>query len=184
MLDSFVDDWRKSRTHLSKTAREHTFVVAKAEFKKFVDELLLNPPYSPNLVFCNHCLFPIFKKWPSGKRFCSFGEIIDQTSDYIKDFDQFYYLEDVIILAKCWTKSMELKGHCVEILNFFWWNICVSSQKNIYFYFTSSVFYPIELFKRWKTVQRLSTYIMVIILDIISFLQFFISAYSFEWSNS
>ena len=66
-----------------------------SKFHELRYELLLHPPYSPDLAPSNYFLFPNLKKWLGGKRFYSNDEIISQTNTYFEDLDKSYFLEKI-----------------------------------------------------------------------------------------
>jgi len=76
-------------------------------------ELLLHPPYSPDLARCDFFLFPNMKKWLGGKRFAS-NEIIAETNAYFAEFEKPYFLEGLKKLENRWARCIEIKGDYIE----------------------------------------------------------------------
>ncbi|KAG5347343.1 SETMR methyltransferase, partial [Acromyrmex charruanus] len=65
-------------------------------------ELLLHPPYSPDLALYDFFLFPNLKKWLGGKKFTSNEEVIAETEAYFAEFDKSYFSEGLKTWQKRW----------------------------------------------------------------------------------
>ena len=103
LLDRFNEYLKKKRPHLTKekvlfhqdNARVHTCVVSMTKFHELRYELLVHPPYSPDLAPSDYFLFPNLKKWLGGKGFYSNNEIISQINTYFEDLEKSYFLEGI-----------------------------------------------------------------------------------------
>ena len=74
-------------------APSHSSAIATAKLTELHYELLLYPPYSPDLAPSDFFLFPNLKKWLCGKRFQANEEEITDTNAYFEDFPKDYFLE-------------------------------------------------------------------------------------------
>ena len=64
-------------------------------------ELLLHPPYSPDLASSDYRLFAGLKRMLQGKRFGSNEEMISETKVYFEAKDKSFYKKGIKLLEKC-----------------------------------------------------------------------------------
>ena len=75
-------------------------------------ELLLHPPYSPDLAPNNYWLFVDLKRMLEGKRFGSNEEVISETKAYFEAKDKSFNKKDIKFLEKCWNQCITREGNC------------------------------------------------------------------------
>ena len=71
-------------------------------------ELLLHPPYSPDLAVSNYWLFAEFKRILQAKRFGSNEEVILETEMYFEAKDKLFYKKGIELLEKHWNQCITL----------------------------------------------------------------------------
>jgi len=76
-------------------------------------ELIVHPPYSPDLAPSDYYLFPNLKRWLQGKRFTSNEEVIVETEAYFEGLDV-SYRKGIEMLENRYTKCIALEGNYVE----------------------------------------------------------------------
>jgi len=86
--------------------------MAKLDQLRF--ELVVHPPYSPDLAASDYYLFPNLKQRLQGKRFTSNEEIIVETEAYFEGLDVSYYRKGIEMLENRYTKCIALEGNYVE----------------------------------------------------------------------
>ena len=117
LLDRFDGILKKKRPHLTKkkvlfhhdNAPAHTSAIATAKLFDLRYEILLHPPYSPDLAPSDYFLFSNMKAWLAGKIFSSNEEIIAATNEYFEGFDINYFLEGIKLEYR-YNKCIQLKG--------------------------------------------------------------------------
>ena len=77
-------------------------------------ELLLHPPYSPDLTPSNYWLFADLKRMLQEKRFGSNEEVISETEVYFEAKDKLFYKKGIKFLEKKWNKCIILGGDYVD----------------------------------------------------------------------
>ena len=92
-------------------------------------ELLLQPPYSPDLSPSDFFLFPNLKIWHRGKRFPSDEEVIAAVDEYFRGFETSYFSEGIKKLEEHWMKCAEAEGDYVENFK------TILHKKSIFIYF-------------------------------------------------
>ena len=95
-------------------APAHTSAIAAAKLFDLQYEILLHPPYSPDLAPSDYFLFPNMKSWLGSKRFSSNEDIIAATNEYFEGFDKNYFIKGIKTLEYCYNKWIQLKGDYVE----------------------------------------------------------------------
>jgi histone-lysine N-methyltransferase SETMAR len=75
---------------------------------------LEHPPYSPDLVPPDFCLFPKLKLLLAGQRFSSNQEVIAAVEGYFADLTKTFYTDGIMALEHRWNKCISLKGDYVE----------------------------------------------------------------------
>lgn len=122
LLDRLKNEIAKKRPHLSKkkciflqdNAPAHKSIKTMAKLHELRFELLLHPPYSPDLAPSDYYLFPNFKRWLQGQKFATNEEVQWETDGYFGGLDKSYYSKGIAMLENRWTKCIELKGDYVE----------------------------------------------------------------------
>ena len=76
-------------------------------------ELLLHPPYSPDLAPSNYWLLADLKRMLQGKRFGSNEEVILETEAYFEARDKLFYKKGIELLEKHWNQCITLEGDYV-----------------------------------------------------------------------
>ena len=77
-------------------------------------ELLLHPPYSPDLASSDYWLFADLKKLLQGKRFGSNEEVIAETKAYFESKDESFYKNGIKKLEKLLNERITLEGNYVD----------------------------------------------------------------------
>jgi len=77
-------------------------------------ELLDHPPYSPDWVPSDFCLFPKLKLFLAGQRFSSNQEAIAAVEGYFADLMKNHYRDGIMAPEHHWNKCISLKGDYVE----------------------------------------------------------------------
>ena len=72
-------------------------------------ELLLHPPYSPDLALGDYWLFANLKRILQGKRFGSNEEVISETEAYFAAEDKSFNKKAIKLLEKHWNQCITLK---------------------------------------------------------------------------
>jgi histone-lysine N-methyltransferase SETMAR len=72
-------------------------------------ELLVHPPYSPDLASSDFYLFPNLKLFFSGQRFSSNQEAIAAIEGYFADLTKNHYRDGIMALEHRWDKCISLK---------------------------------------------------------------------------
>ena len=75
-------------------------------------ELLLQPPYSPDLAPSDYWLFTDLKRMFPGKRFGSNEDIITEIEVYFETKDKSFYKKGIELLEKRWNQCIHLEGKC------------------------------------------------------------------------
>jgi histone-lysine N-methyltransferase SETMAR len=95
-------------------APTHKSVLAMGKLRNLHYELLEHPPYSPDLVPSDFCLFPKLKLFLAGQRFSSNQEAIAAVGEYFADLMKNHYRDGIMALEHCSNKCISLKGDYVE----------------------------------------------------------------------
>jgi histone-lysine N-methyltransferase SETMAR len=95
-------------------APAHKSVLAMGKLSDLHYELLEQPPYSPDLVPSDFCLFPKRKFFLAGQRFSSNQEAITAVERYFADLPKNHYRDGITALEHRWNKCICLKGDYVE----------------------------------------------------------------------
>jgi len=110
-------EMQKIRPHLAKkkvllqhdNAPAYTSALAKAKLVELGYELLLHPPYSPDLAPCDFFLIQNLKKSLAGQKFVSNEEVVAATEAYFADLEETYFSDGLKKFEHRWVKYMELK---------------------------------------------------------------------------
>lgn len=105
---------RKNILFLHDNAPAHKAHKSMTKLEQLGYELVLYPPYSPDLAPSDYYLFPNMKRMLQGKRFYSNEDVEAQTTAYFEELPKSYYKTGIEMLQKRWTKCIELKGDYVE----------------------------------------------------------------------
>lgn len=122
LLDRLNEDLKKKRKvtqrktilFLHDNAPAHKSYKATTKLEQLGYELILHPPYSPDLAPSDYYLFPNLKRWLQGKRFYSNEEVEWETDAYFGRFTSDYYSKGIQMLEERWNKCIALKGDYVE----------------------------------------------------------------------
>jgi histone-lysine N-methyltransferase SETMAR len=76
--------------------------------------MLEHPPYSPDLVSSDFCLFPRLKIFLAGQRFSSNQEAIAAVEGCFADLTKNHHRDGIMALEHRWNKCIGLKGNYVE----------------------------------------------------------------------
>ena len=81
-------------------AQCHKSITTMARLHELHFELLLYPPYSPDLAPSDYWLFTDLKRMLQVKRFGSNEEVISETEAYFKAKDKMFYKKGIKLLEK------------------------------------------------------------------------------------
>jgi len=95
-------------------APTHKSVLAVVKLRDLHNELLQNPPYSPDLAPSGFCLFPKLKLFLAGQRFSLNKVAIADAEGYFADLTKNHYRDRIMTLEHRWNKCISLKGDYVE----------------------------------------------------------------------
>ena len=73
-------------------------------------ELLLPPPYSPDLASSDYWLFADLKRMLQEKKFDSNENLISETEAYFEAEDKSFYKKGIELLEKRWNQCITLEG--------------------------------------------------------------------------
>jgi len=99
---------------LHDNAPVHTSTVATSAVAECGYELLLHPPYSPDLAPSDLYLFPVLKEHLSGTHFSSDNDVIVYVAVFIQGQDELFYKTGTQKLQKRWQKCNEVGRDYVE----------------------------------------------------------------------
>ena len=105
---------RKKILFLQVNAPAHKSIATTAKINDLKLQLLLHPPYSPDLAPSDYYLFPNLKRWLINKKFSSREEIIDAAEEYFAELPENYFSDEIKKLENRWNKCIELKGDYIE----------------------------------------------------------------------
>ncbi|GFX39760.1 putative DD34D transposase [Trichonephila clavipes] len=74
-------------------------------------ELLLHPPYNPDLATSDFFLFSDLKRMLAGQKFCADEEVITETETYFKAEDKSYYKNGIEKLYGRYNRCIALEGN-------------------------------------------------------------------------
>ena len=77
-------------------------------------ELLLHPPYSPDLAPSNYRPFSELKKMLLGNKFGSEEKVITETEPYFEGKDKSFYKGTIEKLEKDWNNCIAAKGDYID----------------------------------------------------------------------
>ena len=80
--------------------------------------LLLDPPYSPDLATNNYWLFADLKRMLQEKKFGSNEEVILATKAYFQAKEKSFYKKSIELLEKHWNLCITLEGDYVNKVKF------------------------------------------------------------------
>ena len=87
----------------------HKPIATMAKLHELHFELLLHPPYSPDLAR-DYWLFANLKRMLQGKRFGSNEEVISKTEAYFDAKDKSFNKNGIELLEKRWNQCITLEG--------------------------------------------------------------------------
>lgn len=99
---------------LHDNAPAHKSYKAMTKLDELRYELVLHPPYSPDLAPSNYYLFPNLKKMLQGNRFYSNDEVEAKNNAYFEGLSKSFYTTGIEMLEKRWAWCIELKEDYVE----------------------------------------------------------------------
>ena len=122
LLDRLKDEIVKKRPHLKKkkvlfhqdNAPSHKSMKTMAKLHELGFELLLHPPYSPDLAPSDFFLFSDLKRMLAGKKFSANEEVIAETEAYFEAKDKSYYKNGIEKLEDRYNHCIALEGNYVE----------------------------------------------------------------------
>ncbi|GFT99035.1 putative DD34D transposase [Trichonephila clavipes] len=77
-------------------------------------ELLLHPPYNPDLAPSDFFLFSDLKRMLAGQKFCADEEVIAKTEAYFKAEDKSCYKNGIEKLYGRYNRCIALEGNYIE----------------------------------------------------------------------
>lgn len=95
-------------------ARPHTAARTMAKIEELGWELLVHPPYSPDLAPSDFHLFGPLKSHMRGKNFDSDAAVIEAVSEWLKRQPKEFYARGIEKLVDRWNKCIEKDGDYVE----------------------------------------------------------------------
>jgi len=95
-------------------APAHTSSQALAVIRSAGFELLIHPPYSPDLAPSDFRLFPKLKEFVKGHKFVDDNEVIYATNSWLEGQDEQFFYNGIRALEKRWTKCISVEGDYVE----------------------------------------------------------------------
>nr|XP_033774750.1 histone-lysine N-methyltransferase SETMAR-like [Geotrypetes seraphini] len=122
LLDRLKDELKEKRPRLAHkkvlfhqdNTPFHTSTVVVTKLHELGFEVILRPPYSPDLAPSYFFLFPNLKIWLCGKKFLSNEDVIDAVNEYFAEFDKTYFSDGMKKLETRWAKCIALNGDYVE----------------------------------------------------------------------
>lgn len=105
---------RKKKNLSSSIIHPVTGLATIAKLHKLHFELLLQPPYSPDLTSSDFYLLADQKKMLVDKRFFLNEEVIAETNAYFEAKDNSFFKKRIQILERCWNYCIILKGDYVD----------------------------------------------------------------------
>jgi len=96
----------------------HTSLKAMTKLDQLRFELVVHPPYSPDLTLSDYYLFPNLKRWLQRKRFTSNEEVIAETEAYFEGLDVSYYRKSIEMLENRYIKCIALEDNLRNKYNF------------------------------------------------------------------
>ena len=99
-----------------KNAPCHKSIAAMAKLHELHFELLLHPPYFPDLAPSKYWLFADLKRMLQGKRSGSNEEVILKTEVYFEAKDKLFYKKGIELFEKHWNQCITLEGDHVDEL--------------------------------------------------------------------
>jgi len=92
----------------------HTSSQALAAIPSAGFELLIHPPYTPELAPGDFYLFLKLKEFVKGRKFADDNEVIYATNSWLEGQDQQFFCNGIRALEKRWTKCISVEGDYVE----------------------------------------------------------------------
>ena len=93
-------------------------ITTMAKLHELHIELLLHPPYSPDLALSGKWLFADLKRMLQRKRFHSNEEVISETEVYFEAKDKLFYKKGIKLLEKHWNQCVTLEGDLMNKVEF------------------------------------------------------------------
>ena len=90
----------------------HKSIAMMAKLHELHFELLLHPPYFPDLAPSNYWVFADLKRMLQGKRFSSNEEVMLETEAYFEAKDKLFYEKGIELLEKHWNLCITQEGDC------------------------------------------------------------------------
>ncbi|GFW43068.1 mariner Mos1 transposase [Trichonephila clavipes] len=122
LLERLKDEIAEKRPHVKKkkvlfhqdNAPCHKSMNSMTKLHELGFELLLHPPYNPDLAPSDFFLFSDLKKRLAGQKFCADEEVIAETEANFKAEDKLYYKNGIEKLYGCYNRCIALKGNYIE----------------------------------------------------------------------
>jgi [histone H3]-lysine36 N-dimethyltransferase SETMAR len=122
LLERLKDEIAEKRPHLKKkkvlfhqdNAPCHKSMKTMAKLHELGFELLLHPPYSPDLAPSDFFLFSDLKRMLAGQKFCADEEVIAETEAYFEAKDKSYYKNGIEKLYDRYNRCIALEGNYIE----------------------------------------------------------------------
>ena len=91
-------------------ARPHTSLVTRQKLRELGWELLMHPPYSPDLAPSDYHLFRSLQNSLNGKSFANDEAVKSHLDQFFADKDQKFYERGILNLPERWQKVIEQNG--------------------------------------------------------------------------
>src|SRR5262249_36762454 len=94
-------------------ARPHTGRMTLAKIKEHGWNLLLHPPYSPDLAPSDYYLFRSLEHFLRGKTFIDKEDIRNRLAEFFRSKDVTFFRKGIMELPERWTKVIESDGEYI-----------------------------------------------------------------------
>ena len=84
--------------------------VAMAAIQKCGFQLVVDPPYSPDLASSDYYLFPKIKKQLHDHHFARDDDVMNTVDHFLRVQNGAFYTEGICLLHDCWTKCVNVGG--------------------------------------------------------------------------
>ena len=108
--------WRRKSALSPKQWTMSQSITTRAKLHELHFELLLNPPYSPDLALSDYWLLADLKRTNREKRFGSSKEVILEIEGYFESKDTLFYKKGIEFLEKRWNQWSPRR-------RWFWWTV-------------------------------------------------------------
>ena len=117
VFEEIAKKWPMKKKMCSFTKTMHRVISQSQQWQKLYElhfELLLHPPYSPDMAPSDYWLFADFKRMLQEKRFGSNEEVISENEVYFEAKDKLFYKKGIELLEKHWNQCITLEGDYVD----------------------------------------------------------------------